>query len=629
MWNVCLRKIAAGLFLVLGSFNPAYAEIFRFKPSDALIALRTPTEVAAGKVASLQAQQVSKHIATKGLSLKHLGTGDILVRLDSKKKLPIVRYRKSLSMCNLPRIKRYLKMCGKVCVCNPNYEVHTTDTSPNDPYASYLQSLSASPFGMSLPAAWDLSTGSSTVVVAIVDTGIQYTHPDLSQNMWQNPGETAGNSTDDDGDFVIDDVYGYNSVANTGDPYDDNGHGTHVAGIIGAQGNNGIGVPGANWTVQLIAAKFLDSTGSGLTSNAINCLNYLIYLKNHGVNIRVANHSWGGSGYNASLYNAFVASTSAGIVNVIAAGNSGLNLDSNDEYPAKFQGTGLITVAALNTGSTITSLNLASFSNYSTTYVQIAAPGQNILSTFLTSQLAYLSGTSMAAPQVSGVVALIAARYPSLTVTGLHNALLNGAYTFSPISSKVANGRVLDAFHALTAGATPTPTQTPTITPTPTNTPTPDLTITFTPTPTPTLTPTNTPTNTPTLTPTATFTPGPPVVASIACKNLTNNTTLNLVAPGQTARMVISGTGSGTISVLVSMNHTNCSPAVSIPFHRSSNIRFKLPSFIHSSIRSVTITAGSIVKTIPLKAVPHKTGQVYLTGPQACAAWKASLTTNF
>ena len=134
------------------------------------------------------------------------------------------------------------------------------------------------------PQAWDFTTGSSDTVVAVIDSGVDYTHPDLAANMWTNPGEIAANGLDDDANGYIDDIHGINAITGSGDPFDDNGHGTHVSGTIGAVGNNGVGVVGVNWAVRIVGCKFLDSAGSGFLSDALECLNYLVELKTRSSN---------------------------------------------------------------------------------------------------------------------------------------------------------------------------------------------------------------------------------------------------------------------------------------------------------------------------------------------------------
>ena len=174
----------------------------------------------------------------------------------------------------------------------PNYIRHVT-AEPNDPYW-----VNGSLWGLTkikAKEAWLVTTGSATVVVANVDTGVNYLHPDLAPNMWRNPGEIAGNGVDDDDNGYVDDVYGIDTANDDSDPMDDHGHGTHTAGTIGAVGNNGIGVVGVNWNVKILPCKFMTASGSGMDSDAIECFNYIVALKKKGVNIRVSSNSWGGA----------------------------------------------------------------------------------------------------------------------------------------------------------------------------------------------------------------------------------------------------------------------------------------------------------------------------------------------
>lgn len=197
------------------------------------------------------------------------------------------------------------------------------------------------------PEAWDISTGSSAVVVAVIDSGFDYTHPDLADNIWTNPGEIAGDGLDNDGNGFIDDVHGYDFVNNDGTPLDDNGHGTHVSGTIGAAGNNGAGVTGVSWDVSLMGLKFLNSAGSGTLDNAVRAVNYATLMKTtYGVNVRLTNNSWGGSGAYQALSDAIQASGAADILFVAAAGNNGTNNDTTPFYPAAYPLANIITVAA-------------------------------------------------------------------------------------------------------------------------------------------------------------------------------------------------------------------------------------------------------------------------------------------
>ena len=315
------------------------------------------------------------------------------------------------------------------------------EMTPNDPGMSQLYGMTK----INATGAWNLTTGSRSVVVGVIDTGIDYTHPDLAANMWRNPGEIAGNGIDDDRNGFVDDIYGYNFVNNNGNPMDDNSHGTHVSGTIAAVGNNSQGVAGVNWNTSLMALKFLDSNGSGYISDAIRAVNYATMMKSrYGVNVRVLNNSWGGGGYSASLDSAIQASNNAGILFVAAAGNSGTNNDTTAQYPANYSSPNVISVAATDQND-----QLASFSCYGATTVDLAAPGVSIYSTVPNNRYAVYSGTSMATPHVSGVAALAWAYKPNATVAEIRNALLQGVDHVSSLTGKVATGGRLNAYNTL------------------------------------------------------------------------------------------------------------------------------------------------------------------------------------
>ncbi len=249
--------------------------------------------------------------------------------------------------------------------------------------------------------AWGINTGNSGVVVAVIDTGVDYNHEDLAANMWVNSGEIPGDGLDNDGNGYADDVHGINAIDDSGDPMDDNSHGTHTAGTIGGVGNNGIGVVGVNWNVSIMALKFLSSGGSGYTDDAIACIDYAITM---GAN--VMSNSWGGGGFDQALKDAIEAAGSANILFIAAAGNNGSDNDASPFYPASFDSNNIIAVAATDDDD-----KLAGFSNYGATSVDVAAPGVDIYSTIPGGAYAYKSGTSMAAPHVAGLVGLILAQY--------------------------------------------------------------------------------------------------------------------------------------------------------------------------------------------------------------------------
>ena len=303
--------------------------------------------------------------------------------------------------------------------------------------------------------AWNITTGSKSIVVAEIDSGVDYTDPDLAANIWTNP--NAGR------DGFSGDVHGYNFVSDTGDPMDDNGHGTFVAGEIGAVGNNGVGVAGVDWNVTIMPLKFLDSNGDGYTSDAIRAINYATMERvQYGVNVRVINASWSSSQSDAGLNAAIQAAGNAGILVVAAAGNSASNNDLLPQYPASSGLANVVSVAASDSSD-----HLAVFSNYGPNTVNLAAPGVDIYSTLPGGKYGYLSGTSMAAPEVAGVAALAWAADPNATVAQVRNALLQGATKISALAGKVSTGGCLNAYNTLKLLATPAPSPTPTPTPTP------------------------------------------------------------------------------------------------------------------------------------------------------------------
>jgi subtilisin family serine protease len=341
--------------------------------------------------------------------------------------------------------------------------VITTSATPNDPSYSRLhntgQTSGLVDADMDVAEAWDVSTGARSVVVGVIDTGIDYRHPDLAANMWRNPGETPGDGVDNDRNGYVDDVYGWDFANNDADPFDDEGHGTHVAGTIGAVGNNGVGVVGVSWNVSLMALKFLGADGSGSTSGAIAAINYATRMRqSFGVNVVATNNSWGGGGASAALRDAIAAGGAAGILCVAAAGNEATNNDSTPSYPANYASDAIIAVAATDSSN-----RLASFSNYGATTVDVAAPGVGIYSTVPNSGYASYSGTSMATPHVTGTVALLAAANPGATATQIRAAILGTAVPVAGLAGKVATGGVVNASAALAAvggggggGTTPT-----------------------------------------------------------------------------------------------------------------------------------------------------------------------------
>jgi hypothetical protein len=321
----------------------------------------------------------------------------------------------------------------------------------NDPSFSQLWGLSNSgqsggvaDADIDAPEAWRVTTGSRSVVIAVIDSGVDVNHPDLAANIWRNPGEIPGNGVDDDGNGFVDDVNGWDFVSWDNTPQDGNGHGTHVAGTIGAVGNNGRGVVGVNWEVSILPLRFLDDSGSGSTSAAIAAINYATALRTAGVNIVASNNSWGGGGYSSSLRTAIARHNDAGIMFIAAAGNESTNNDSVPSYPANYDLPNVISVAALDRSD-----RLASFSNYGRTSVDLGAPGVSIYSTTPGNGYSTYSGTSMAAPHVAGVVGLLAAANPQATVAEIRAAILDTVVPVTALAGRTVTGGRLNAAAAL------------------------------------------------------------------------------------------------------------------------------------------------------------------------------------
>ena len=352
------------------------------------------------------------------------------------------------------------------------------------------------------PQAWDKSTGSHSVVVPVIDSGVDYTHPDLARNIWLNQGEIPAslasaltdtdsdglitfidlnqpansasvtddngngfidggdllvdtrweNGIDEDGNGLTDDLIGWDFLNNDNDPLDDHRHGTHVAGTIGAVGNNGFGVAGVNWDVSLMPLKFLNTQLVGSTSDAILAINYATMMRSQfDTNVRVMNASWGTLGdFNPALQTAITSAQTADILFVAAAGNGdvtgrGVDLDNDlGFFPASFDVDNIIAVAATDNND-----NLARFSNFGATSVDLAAPGVGIAGLNLDDDLIFRTGTSMATPHVTGTVALLAALRPFATASEIRDAIVGSVRTVGGLSGDVATGGVLNAEAAL------------------------------------------------------------------------------------------------------------------------------------------------------------------------------------
>lgn len=293
------------------------------------------------------------------------------------------------------------------------------------------------------PEAWDIETGSTNLVVAVIDTGVNHHHPDLQPNLWQNPGEIAGNGVDDDGNGYVDDVRGWDFHNYDNDPMDDYTdvyHGTHCAGTIGAAAHNSMGVAGVAWHVRLMGLKALNHLGRGATSDLVNAVAYATRMR-----ARLTSNSWGGIPYSQAMVDAIAEAGQAGILFVAAAGNDDDDTDVVPHYPSSHTNANIISVANSNNRDL-----RQSSSNYGLTSVDLAAPGHNIYSCASGAGYLFLSGTSMATPHVAGVCALLWAHNPRLSAQSVKQALLQGVDPNSDFAGKCVTGGRLNAWRALT-----------------------------------------------------------------------------------------------------------------------------------------------------------------------------------
>jgi len=336
-----------------------------------------------------------------------------------------------------------------VLYAEPNY-VYRIDATPDDAEFDELwglhntgQSSGTPDVDLNMPEAWELTTGSEETIIAVIDTGINYLHEDLADNMWVNPGEIPGNEVDDDGNGYVDDVHGINTITGSGDPLDDNKHGSHCAGTIAGRGDNGKGVAGVNWRAKLIGCKFLSATGGGSTADAVECMDYLYGLRTrtaHPVNIVATSNSWGGGTFSQALQDAIARHQQAGMLFIAAAGNNNANNDISNNYPSNYPLPNIIAVAAIDRKDA-----LASFSSYGRRRVHVGAPGVDVFSSVLDQDYALLSGTSMATPHVAGLVGLLKAQAPDRDWRALKNLVLAGGVDSAALSGKTISGRRIRA----------------------------------------------------------------------------------------------------------------------------------------------------------------------------------------
>ncbi len=332
-----------------------------------------------------------------------------------------------------------------VLYAEPNY-IRTISATPNDPSFDQLWGLHNEGQGggtadadIDAPEAWDIYAGSDSILVAVIDTGVNYNHEDLAANMWKNPGEVPANGVDDDGNGFVDDVYGYDFANNDGDPIDDHDHGSHCAGTIGGIGNNGIGVAGVNWKVKIMAVKCFTAAGTGNDADIARAIEYAVKM-----GARVSNNSYGSSGFNQAVYDMIMMARDQGHVFCAAAGNSSGDNDAVPQYPASYDLDNIIAVAATDRND-----GLAGFSCYGATTVDLGAPGVDIFSCLSSAGYGLMSGTSMATPHVTGAAALILAVDGALTYAEVKAQLLDNVDPIASLAGRCVTGGRLNLAAAL------------------------------------------------------------------------------------------------------------------------------------------------------------------------------------
>src|SRR2546426_7989049 len=358
---------------------------------------------------------------------------------------------------NVATLVSELSARSDVEYAEPNYIVHTT-AIPNDPRFGELwglqntgQTIQGFPgipgADISATAAWDISTGSRANVAAVIDTGIDYRHPDLAANVWSAP---AAFTVTIGGQSITCPAgsHGFNAITLACDPLDDNDHGSHVSGTIGAVGNNGTGVAGVNWTASIMGSKFLDATGTGTTADAINAIEFVVQAKaafaaTSGANVRVLSNSWGGGAFSQALLDEINRANANDMLFVAAAGNNSSNNDVVPHYPSGFNAPNVVAVAATDNTHA-----LPGFSNFGSTSVHLGAPGVDILSTTRNNTYSYFSGTSMATPHVSGAALLVLSKC-ALDTASLKTLLLNNVDPIPSLSGMTVTGGRLNVNKAI------------------------------------------------------------------------------------------------------------------------------------------------------------------------------------
>jgi uncharacterized repeat protein (TIGR01451 family) len=458
-WSGILVKVALLLVLLAQALLLPQSSV-TFAQGDEITPASVPGQLIIGFRPNVSKEQIADFYATYGLAEKE----DLAINAavtEERQRLASVQVDVTDSLMEL------LKSDPRVRYVEPNYLVHIART-PDDPDFDKLWGLRNSGqtggtngADVDASAAWDISTGSKDVIIAVIDTGIDYNHEDLAANMWVNAkecpegfGKCKANGQDEDANGYVDDFYGANTINDTGEIMDDYGHGTHVAGTIGGVGNNSTGVVGVNWNIRMLGCKFLSASGSGTTANAIKCFNYVTELKEkQGYNIVLTNNSWGGGSASDALLEAMGGPNAP--LHLCAAGNSNTN---RIHYPSGYPLDNIVSVAATDHEDLY-----ASFSNWGADWVDFAAPGVDIYSTVPTGSCAMCdssgyraaSGTSMATPHAAGAAALLWSKYPTLTNEQVKGRLLSGTDPLTDMTKPTLTNARLNLLNAMEEDLTP------------------------------------------------------------------------------------------------------------------------------------------------------------------------------
>ena len=397
------------------------AEPLHYVPGEILVKFKSQTAVETLEDRQIMSERRLHALRTVGARIaRHFAQMDVyLCRLSEGQ--------------TMSQVLEALRANPDVEYAEPNYLRHSLGLVPNDPLYDRQWDLE----NIHMPEAWTILTGSSNVVLAVTDSGMDLNHEDLQGNIWINGDEVCGNGLDDDGDGYVDNCHGANLVTGKGEPIDDLGHGTHVAGIAGAVGNNGIGIAGVNWQISLMPLKFLDENGWGDVADFIKAVEF---AKAHGV--KIMNLSVGAYSYSEAEKQAIEGAPN--ILFIVSAGNERYDNDFHPLYPASYDLPNIISVAASNYSDA-----LASYSNYGKQTVDVAAPGLGIMGTVPGNEYEGWTGTSMAAPLVSGVAAMILAKYPSASVAEIKARLLRTVDVNDGLTNILTRGRI-NAYRALT-----------------------------------------------------------------------------------------------------------------------------------------------------------------------------------